>query len=85
MNALIYTRGQGLSEQVTKCKAYAEKMGYKVTAWATEGDDLSQYVGNLDIDVLLVASPSRIGRTVEKYLMMERILSWHGVSIEIAE
>lgn len=84
MKALVYVKGENITEQVNICKTYAEERGYKILTFAGVNDDLSKMVGNLEIDVLLIADRNRVSKNAENFDFLEKVLSWHGVKIEEA-
>lgn len=80
--AVIYTRGQNQQRQIEICKQYAEEKGYTVIAEKNEKDDI---IGESGMEVLIVATASRLTRKYEEFLFIEKMMSWYDVELVIVE
>lgn len=74
----IYVRGENEDSQETKCRAYANEMGYEV-AYVT------RYIEDVKLcDVLLVADFSKISRKQIEFIRTYRYFKARGIRIESA-
>lgn len=80
--AVIYTRGQNQQQQIEICREYAKEKGYTVIAEKNEKDDI---VGESEMEVLLVATASRVTRKYEDFLFIEKMMSWYDVELVIVQ
>lgn len=80
--AVIYTRGMNQERQIEICMEYAKEKGYDVIGMKNEKDDL---IGEPEMDVLLVATASRVSRKYEEFLFIEKMMNWYDVELVIVQ
>lgn len=90
MNTVIFARGKNIREQVERCKAYAERKGYKVNGVIVGGShEITETIKGLQesikIDLVLVNCMSRISRNaLEGYTIQADLELDCGVLVEVA-
>lgn len=80
--AVIYTRGMNQERQIEICMEYAKEKGYTVIAQKNEKDNL---IGEPEMEVLLVATASRVTRKYEDFLFIEKMMNWYDVELVIVQ
>ena len=88
MSTVIFARGYNIQGQIEYCKAYADKMGYKVDFIVVgQGKDLPAVIQGLGVKVerVIVRDKTRICRNALDYYTIEADLEIEcGAVIEIA-
>lgn len=84
IKAMIYTRGhnaESIAKQIARCEYYAELAEYDVIGYV-DGNEMFDAIG--DIDVLLVADPSRLSRNASEFYNIVSALDADGIRVETA-
>ncbi len=96
--ARVSTSGQDYERQLEELRAYANRMGYNVVREFSEKisgaekveeraalSDLLDYVGNNDVDKVLIYECSRLSRRAVDFLTVIERLTEQGVSVYILQ
>lgn len=69
-------------EQIAGCMEYAERKGYQVIAMKNKAHNI---IGELEMEVLLIATSIAHNRTWEELDFIEKMRNWHDVELVVCK
>lgn len=85
MKTIIFTRGNNVRQQVTKCEEYATQNGLEVVGRAKTERDLTVMVLGGNAECVLVSSADRISRRRDEYNESKKMFKKFGVELVAVE